>query len=107
MEKFKAVFIRFGAKSGKSYLYIAPYDERIREGDTVVVPHNDGSDGQATVVYEEDINLQYSTHRDQWEMFKKIAGVVEGEIIKKVKAVIKRTDFEYDDEEEESEDEEN
>lgn len=106
MEKFKAVFIRFGAKSGKSYLYVAPYDERIREGDTVIVPHNDGSDGQATVVYEEDINLQYSTHQDQWEMFRKIAGEENGKI-KRIKAVIKRTDFGYDDEEEETEDEKN
>ena len=106
MEKFKAVFVRFGEKGGRSFLYLAPYDERIKEGDRVVVNHKDNTEGQAIVVYSEDINLQYSTDQDQWEMFRKIAGEENGKI-KRIKAVIKRTDFEYDDEEEESEDEKN
>jgi hypothetical protein len=100
-KEFQAVFVRFGIKEGKSYLFIAPYDEIIKEGQKVIVEHSDGEEGQAIVVYVDAIDLDYETYRSRWEAYKKIAG---NEHPRRVKSLIYQIEY-YD--EEESEDEEN
>lgn len=98
MNKFLAVFVRFGEKAGKSYLYVAPYFADLERDDTVIVEHSDGSEGKAIVVYTERLDKRYASDARRWESFKLIAGADEP---KRVKAEIKRTDYEYEEDEDE------
>jgi hypothetical protein len=90
-KEFQAVFVRFGIKEGKSYLFVAPYDEIIKEGQKVIVEHADGQEGQAIVVYVDNIVLRYETNRETWEAYKKIAG---NDNPKRIKAIIHQIEYE-------------
>lgn len=98
MERFTAVFVRFGEKAGKSYLYVAPFLADLEKDDTVIVEHSDGSEGKAIVVYTEKLDKRYASDVRRWESFKLIAGADEP---KRVKAEIKRTDYKYEEDEDE------
>ncbi len=102
-KRFSAVFVRFYNDDPKArvYMFEAPYYNRIEVGDMVTV-ENEGK-LEAQVVAIEDLDLEYSTDRKQFELLQKVTGA---ELpLKKVLSVIKETKIEYEEDKEDGENE--
>jgi len=96
-ERFSAVFVRFGKddSNAKTYMFEAPYYTSIEVGDKVKVQ---GWGIEAHVVAVEQLNLQYNTDQYQFKLLQQITGTTELPL-KRVLAVIKVKEIEYEEEE--------
>lgn len=101
-KRFSAVFVRFYKDDihSRVYMFKAPYYNRIEVGDTVTV--EDG-DKEAQVVAIEDLDLEYSSERKQFELLQQVTGA--NLPLKKVLSIIKETKIEYEEDDENGEDE--
>lgn len=95
MDKFDAIFAKHEGND-KVYMFEAPHYSGIKVGDKVIADTKSGK-ATAAVVAVNDLDFRYEADKRMFEMYKIITGATEP--LKRVRAVIKQTDINYEDEE--------
>lgn len=92
----RVVFVKFGQNARKAYMFESSRDNYFNEGDTVIIDRDgDGVFTEATVVDEEDYDLESRFDKEKLNRLLMVAGT--NMPLKKIRGKVKREFYEYDD----------
>ena len=89
-------FVKYSPMAKKAYMFEAPVDEYINEGDCVMVPSADGEPSEAIVVTTQTFNFEYSTDVREMDRLLAVSGATMP--FKKVIGTVERKYFKYEEE---------